>query len=222
MSRAIYSENDLANFKSSKTYNDFFKFVKSCSEHLLPFDESIDDSPKVKCVLNFIDKIMQLIDEIPPIKQPMRFGNKAFRTWHTQLITAEIDTFLKELLTDILYAEHSVELSAHLSGSFGNEVRMDYGTGHETNFVIFLYCLFQCDILTKSDRNTIVLKIFKEYLKLMRKLQDIYVLEPAGSHGVWGLDDYHCLLFVWGSAQVSDMIIYYGTCVQFIYNLAVY
>jgi hypothetical protein len=34
-----------------------------------------------------------------------------------------------------------IELSAYLDDSFGNRVRIDYGTGHETSFIVWM-CAF--------------------------------------------------------------------------------
>lgn len=64
-----------------------------------------------------------------------------------------------------------------------------------------LYCLARLGVFRESDAQALVLQAFPQYLHVMRRLQTTYWLEPAGSHGVWGLDDYQMLPFLWGSSQ---------------------
>jgi len=63
-----------------------------------------------------------------------------------------------------------VELKIYLTDSFGSNIRMDYGTGHEMNFLMLLYCLRELGIYGKDDYESIVRNVFYRYIKLMRKL----------------------------------------------------
>jgi len=103
------------------------------------------------------------------------------------------------------------ELVTYLHDSFGHPTRLDYGTGHESSFFVFLYslCMIGCFGSTTDKEppkparlKAITLSITTQYLKVTRGIQTDYMLEPAGSHGVWGLDDYHCLPFYFGACQL--------------------
>ncbi len=94
-----------------------------------------------------------------------------------------------------------MEIIPYFLDAFGSYERIDYGTGHEMNFFVFLYCLFRIGLYSEEHFAGAVNKVFERYLTLMRRLQTIYLLEPAGSHGVWGLDDYQHLAFILGAGQ---------------------
>jgi serine/threonine-protein phosphatase 2A activator len=142
------------------------------------------------------------------------------------------------------------ELALYLQDSFGQPIRLDYGTGHETSFHIFLFLLCQLHIFdnygykfhtadddgniatTNTDTTAtttdskeinriqqqqqqqqlpsivrckaIIISTYHQYLQVTREVQTQYMLEPAGSHGVWGLDDYHCLPFYFGACQLVE------------------
>lgn len=87
---------------------------------------------------------------------------------------------------------------------------MDYGTGHETSFGLFLLCLTLVRFFqpNEDEERDLVLVVFLRYLRLCWRLQDVYRLEPAGSHGVWGLDDYSFLPYIFGSGQLRGHYFY--------------
>ncbi|WVQ76163.1 hypothetical protein IAR50_005818 [Cryptococcus sp. DSM 104548] len=93
------------------------------------------------------------------------------------------------------------------SHAFGHPTRLDYGTGHELAFVLGLWCCVVPGWIggegdKEAEEDELVLWVFTRYLELTTLLQKTYKLEPAGSHGVWGLDDYCFLPYLFGSAQL--------------------
>ncbi|RFU24104.1 hypothetical protein B7463_g12235, partial [Scytalidium lignicola] len=202
--RRILSPKDHELFLSSPTYKLLLAFVFGLTDAVINTSTSAikDDelSPTIKQILHILEQVEDVVERSPPENQgDSRFGNKGFRDfldlaakehveWHRQLgITSEaaID-----------------EVSCYLLQSFGNRTRIDYGSGHELNFILWLLCLYQLHLITRSDFRAAALRVFSRYLTLMRRIQKTYYLEPAGSHGVWGLDDYQFLPFLFGASQL--------------------
>ena len=69
-----------------------------------------------------------------------------------------------------------------------------------------IVCLRKLNFIQESDYKALILKVFAGYLAVCRHLQRVYWLEPAGSHGVWSLDDYQMLVFYFGAAQLHGTI----------------
>ena len=99
----------------------------------------------------------------------MRFGNKAFRTW-LEKVQATIAEDMRAFSTAPGWERAIPEISIYLQESFGEHSRIDYGTGHELNFVAFLFCLFKVGVLLKDDLRGAVNCVFNKYMLLMRKI----------------------------------------------------
>ncbi|EIN03933.1 Phosphotyrosyl phosphatase activator [Punctularia strigosozonata HHB-11173 SS5] len=208
----IKDDLDVEAWKGTRGYADYSLFLRRLCESVvgynLPYDSNTT-SP-INRLLTVLAELSSWVDDIPPLPTPQRFGNLAFRAWGQRLDT-ETDRLLSTLLE---HSPHHATAVAHVKPylliSFGSFTRMDYGTGHETGFALFLCALallgFFRDGVTsiQEQERQLVLIVFPAYLRLVWRLQDVYRLEPAGSHGVWGLDDYSFLGYIFGSAQLLD------------------
>uniref|UniRef100_A0A0B7BU89 Serine/threonine-protein phosphatase 2A activator n=1 Tax=Arion vulgaris TaxID=1028688 RepID=A0A0B7BU89_9EUPU len=202
--KLIKVPEDIPKWEKSQAYSDLVGFILALNDSVKnkKIRDSYPVSSKIGKLYELLEELDKWVDEIPPIDQPQRFGNKAFRTWFSRFRERG-----PVLLTESLAPEFEPavpELFVYLIESVGNDTRIDYGTGHEFSFVAFLCCLCKLGVLREEDFPAIVLQLFERYMYLIRKLQLTYRMEPAGSHGVWSLDDYQFLPFLWGSSQLMD------------------
>jgi serine/threonine-protein phosphatase 2A activator len=202
--RRILSKEDHGLFLKSSTYTLVLSFIQTLSNSVVDTPVSAirdeDLSPIVRSMISILDGVEELVKVTPPDDQGgSRFGNKAFRSFIDRVKEHSTEWHRGLGMTN---PDAVAEVSTYLCQSFGNRMRIDYGSGHELNLAMWLLCLYQLRIVTPADFRVLVLKLFTRYLEVMRMVQMTYYLEPAGSHGVWGLDDYQFLPFLFGASQL--------------------
>ena len=193
-------------------------------------------SPAVLQLQHLLSVLSEMIGEVPPDPGPRRFGNLSFCKWCDLLEQRACGLLDQHLPDVVRAFEHvgdvgSVsELQSYFVGAFGSAQRLDYGTGHELSFLAFLGGIWKLGGFKPTEtgerEREIVIGVIQplvflprnsgtrgcrltrcsRYLELVRKLIKTYTLEPAGSHGVWGLDDHSFLPYIFGSAQLGPSV----------------
>lgn len=183
--------------------------------------QAVEFSESVHNLRHLLEELDRIIDEVPPDPGPRRFGNASFKKWYQMVEDRTSDLLKKHLPESTLRYPHDSditaesELSSYFLGSFGSSQRLDYGSGHELSFLAFLGCIWKLGGFSSPNEpslppgnkeRAVVLGLIVPYLSLIRRLILTYTLEPAGSHGVWGLDDHSFIPYILGSAQYGPPI----------------
>ncbi|KAL2827196.1 phosphotyrosyl phosphatase activator [Aspergillus cavernicola] len=230
-SKRINEGQDVNEFLSSKAYVDIMTFLLQLNRSLFPTQSSdgqvqtwplncdaVEYSAPVRQLQQLLSKLEAILEEAPPDTGPRRFGNVSFRKWY-QIVESRASILLEECLSaDILQTPSSdgestaeIELVAYFLGSWGSPQRLDYGTGHELSFLAFLAGIWKLHGFPQNnpgvEERAIVLGVIQPYLELVRTIIKRYTLEPAGSHGVWGLDDHSFIPYIFGSAQLAPALL---------------
>ncbi|KAG0708074.1 Phosphotyrosyl phosphatase activator [Suillus ampliporus] len=190
--KRILSSAQLTVFQSSATYDTLVSYIKARSEFFrgVKLTDPRSESLGIKAILRLLDRIEQLARETPPVEnKASRFGNPAFRAFYDK-----VQHLAPSLHPDVpgLDQNATPELSTYFTQAWGNRDRIDYGSG----------CLEHLQIVAASDHTALITRVFWRYIQIMCVLQSTYWLEPAGSYGVWGVDDHHFVSFLFGSAQL--------------------
>ncbi|KAJ5513561.1 Phosphotyrosyl phosphatase activator PTPA [Penicillium fimorum] len=228
--KKIHESQDVSVFLVSKAYTNIMTWILQLNRSMFPVkladdtiqtwplnSDAIQYSAPVRQLQRLLSKLEDIIQEVPPDTGPRRFGNISFRRW-CEVVESRASNLLRECLpADLLDrgssnggATAETELKSYFLGSWGSGQRLDYGTGHELSFLAFLGGIWRLNGFPEAspgvEERAIVVGVIHPYLELIRLLIKTYNLEPAGSHGVWGLDDHSFVPYIFGSAQFSPAI----------------
>lgn len=195
---------DIALWEASQAYQEYLGFIIAIGEAIKgkKLTDEVGMSPCCERLVALLAQLRGNIQTCPPTQIDARYGNPAYRDWWG-LLEGQAAALLEQVVGQGEARAAVPELVPYLLDSFGNPTRIDYGTGHEMAFVMLLCCLFHLGALDEADLAAVGLRVFAEYMALAREVQQGYRMEPAGSMGVWNLDDFQFVSFIWGAAQLG-------------------
>jgi serine/threonine-protein phosphatase 2A activator len=123
---------DIETFKESIAYHNLTSFIQAVNQSLPITKVSPDPSSGIKSLLSLLSSILLHIENTPPLEstKSQRFGNLAFR--------ALLDSFPQPHTKDDSVATKCCAF--YWKRSWGDHTRLDYGSGHELNFLVYLLC----------------------------------------------------------------------------------
>ncbi|EDO30240.1 predicted protein [Nematostella vectensis] len=85
--REIFQPQDVAKWESSQAYHDLVEFILLLGEAVKNKKTRVELNISENCLklIEVLDTMDKWIEEIPPVEQPQRFGNKAFRDWFDKM-----------------------------------------------------------------------------------------------------------------------------------------
>lgn len=163
------------NFIETHAYEKIKNFIDTISKSLKIEKQHINSK-----YMKELDTIKKIIINTPLSDEKGRFANPNLKIVFLQI-------------------KHD---NKYFINSWGNFKRLDYGTGHELNYLCYCYQKnFEKDLEINEVCNLLI-----EYFKIIKMFINKFNIEPAGSKGMWTLDSYQLLPYVIGSAQASSQI----------------
>ena len=211
--KIINSQEKQQKFMNGKSYQNIISFIQDLQTSVKGninnmTEENIPKESNLNILMTLLKEANKLLFENPPLnKDKQRFGNIVFRTWYEKLNVYYDETFsnlIDSTISQLDSGKLSDEIKPYIFECFGNSKRIDYGTGHELNFILVLMILSQVRVINNNEYDLAVKVVFKEYLRICKSIQIEYNLEPAGSKGVYGLDDFFFIFFIFGAAELID------------------
>lgn len=156
--KRIVSPASMRRWESSHAFDEVLGFVMFCNDAVIgrKLSEDIHLSPAVSALIGILDRVDEAVRQTPAESgSSSRFGNPAFRTFYSR-VKEQSRAFHEsipglaaikgkgkenEMAGDQNGQEQSdaiAEIETYFIESFGNEKRIDYGSGMELNFACWL------------------------------------------------------------------------------------